>query len=750
MNEWFSTAELAGLEGVPTSKFGIVKKAKRENWQSRQRQGRGGGLEYHISSLPLETRRALALKQTNEEIKTISAEPSFKEGKAEATRLQIKEEVKKSVTQQKRLESLAKSEGLQGMARDRMNAKLEIIKRWETFRNNSTDTTTAAQFFFCAAYNKGEIEVPEWVRGVISSVSQPSLMKWLKKYRQEGITALAGNYGKRRGSGVFASNRDLYNLAVAMMGEFPHCDAKQVCQAISARQEKLGIEKVPSIKTVARFMEAWKSENKQVFAHIQSPDAWRSKYGAAFGDMAADINRYLQCWEMDSTPTDVMLKDGRHTLIGVIDIQSRRAKLLVNKTSKAVAVAALIRRAILDWGVPESIKTDNGSDYTSKYMIEALRALEIEHKICAPFSPDRKPFIESFFGTFNHGLLELRTGFIGHSVADRKKIEDRKSFAQRHGDKSDPVDLGFMDSAQLQEFCDKWTETLYFIEPHDGLNGKTPADMVDAWIEAGNPIRRIRDERALDYLLAEAPGGGTRVVGKKGIVIDHFSFVAPELAAYIGQTVVVKYDPFDAGKIMVYTGNRDFICTAVRPELVGLDRSEVAAVSRQTQKKFIAEKKKEVRKIASTAALKNITDEILHKYSETASARPSEKENAVDYNTRALQAAADAVLVNETMGAEPETFEEVNASAGSLTESQEKKLAEVVNLESRRKSEAEREEEEKKARIARYEALEAVNFQGISDEDNRWRISWEQTPECSSYKFIKKMHEENKRAINAL
>lgn len=748
MDEWFSALNLTGLDGMPKTVSAVIRKANRNQWLSRPRQGRGGGLEYHISSLPQETQRALAIKSTNDTIKAMSAEPAFKEGKAEAAKLKIKEEISQKITQAKRLDSLNKSEGLTGMSRDRMNAKLEIIKLWETFKKTCTETTTAAQFLFCHAYNQGQIRAPEWVRGVIEKTSQPSLMKWLKKYRQEGITALAGNYGTRRGSGIFYTNKALYDLAVAMMTDFPHCDAKQVSMAIAARKDKIDLKEVPHVKTVARFMETWKDQNKQVYAHVQSPDAWRSKYGAAFGDASANITRYLQCWEMDSTPTDVMLKDGRHTLVGVIDIKSRRAKLLVNKTSKAVAVAALIRRAILDWGVPESIKTDNGSDYTSKYMVEALEALEIEHLICAPFSPDRKPFIESFFGTFNHGLLELCPGFVGHSVADRKKIEDRKSFAQRHGDKSDPIEMGFMDAAQLQEFCDKWTEQVYLVQPHDGLNGQSPSDVIASWISEGNPVRRISDERALDYLLAEAPGGGTRVVGKKGIVIDHFSFVAPELACYVGETIIVKYDPFDAGRIMVFTADRDYICTAIRPELLGLQRSEVAAVSRAKQKEFVSAKKRELKKISGTANLKNITNEILQNFADKATDRPSPEENTVEYSTRALQAASDAVVVSDAMSG-PESFEEINAASTSLSPEAEKKLAEIVSLDSRRRTDEEREQDEKKARIARYEALQAVNFQGISAADDQWRRSWEQTPECRTYERMKKLAEENRQAINA-
>lgn len=52
--EWYSIAELMSnnLE-LPTSDKGIVKKAVRENWLKRQREGvKGKTFEYHYSSLP--------------------------------------------------------------------------------------------------------------------------------------------------------------------------------------------------------------------------------------------------------------------------------------------------------------------------------------------------------------------------------------------------------------------------------------------------------------------------------------------------------------------------------------------------------------------------------------------------------------------------------------------------------------------------------------------------------------------------
>lgn len=59
MNEWFSAQKLVGLPGLPGTVQGINSRAIRDSWQQRKHMGRGGGREYHISSLPDETRAAL-------------------------------------------------------------------------------------------------------------------------------------------------------------------------------------------------------------------------------------------------------------------------------------------------------------------------------------------------------------------------------------------------------------------------------------------------------------------------------------------------------------------------------------------------------------------------------------------------------------------------------------------------------------------------------------------------------------------
>lgn len=62
---WFTAAELAkmALPGIPSTDRAVRTRAERECWQGRRRQGRGGGTEYHIDSLPEAARAAVLLRQ---------------------------------------------------------------------------------------------------------------------------------------------------------------------------------------------------------------------------------------------------------------------------------------------------------------------------------------------------------------------------------------------------------------------------------------------------------------------------------------------------------------------------------------------------------------------------------------------------------------------------------------------------------------------------------------------------------------
>jgi putative transposase len=61
-----------------------------------------------------------------------------------------------------------------------------------------------------------------------------------------------------------------------------------------------------------------------------------------------------------------------------------------------------------------------------------------------------------------------------------------------------------------------------------------------------------------------SPFPKTRVVHRDGIRFQGLRFVSPTLAAYVGEPVVVRYDPRDITEIRVFHRN-SFVCKAVDP-----------------------------------------------------------------------------------------------------------------------------------------------------------------------------------------
>ena len=521
----------------------------------------------------------------------------------------------------------------------------EILRSRDAFLAAAGLPKKQGTLLFIREYKAGTIRLPDvpensfGVRPGKISLSWATLHRWEKAYEEEGLAGLASGYKSTRGTFI---PKHMQDFLVGLLVKRPHIGIPTAHQVLSARFDG---QDIPSRSAVRRFLERWRTENANVFLHTTSPDKARDLIMPGFGLRDEQVTRLNQLWEFDSTPGDVMLADGRHSLIGVIDVYSRRAKIHVSPTSKSAAIAALNRRAMLDWGVEETAKTDNGADYTAYYMERVFEDLEIEHVLCRPFCPDEKPHIERFFKTFLHGLFELLPGFIGHNVAERKEIEARRSFVDRIMDKdAGPVEIK-MTSAELQKFCDRWCDAVYHQNVHGSLNGKTPAQMAREW---KGPVRRIKDERALDILLCPAPDSdGMRVIHKKGIRIDHAWFFAAELAPFVRERVFVLLDHTDYGTIYVYRvlsdGKKEFLCRAVNPDRTGHDRSEIASIGKAIYNRVMREGSSELKKVAQAARLDHIENEVLN-YMERQKAnvlefqRPSE-----EYTTPAMQEAARVV-----------------------------------------------------------------------------------------------------------
>ena len=632
--EWYGASDIAGLPGMPGTERGVRARADRENWNRRTREARGGGYEYALASLPATAREALMNSATTHSVASpenpattsspppssrdlgsavASAAPFYssahaKAGMHEGAKLALRETINDEALHGRRLESLAQSITLDTQAQARIDAKLAILRALEEFRAAHRLTQERAEHAFAHTYNEGGIDLPA-ARAIVARLGARTLRAWRGELKRDGLTRLAGAYGNRKGTSKIDTQPAVRDYVLGVLVAKPHARASYLLEGMRARFADSAIA-LPSLRSLERWMADWKRANAQTFAYVSNPDAWRNQYMVAHGSRSADVLRLNQRWELDSTPADVMLTDGRHAIIGVIDVYTRRAKLLVAKTSKGAAIATLVRHALLDWGVPEEAKTDNGQDYTGRHLTRVFGALDIQQTLCPPFSPDHKPHIESFFRTFSHDLVELLDGFIGHNVAERKAIEARRSFAARLMESDGAIDIK-LSAVEFQNFCDRWCEDVYQHRQHSDL-GKSPFEMASTWRE---PVRRVTNERALDILLAEAPDNhGMRTVQKKGIAINGAWFIAPELEAHVGQQVQVRHDALDHdfGRVYVFGGpDLQFVCIAECPERTGVDQREVAIRAKQIQKKRLQDERRALKAVARSVNADEIVNDIL-------------------------------------------------------------------------------------------------------------------------------------------
>ena len=157
----------------------------------------------------------------------------------------------------------------------------------------------------------------------------------------------------------------------------------------------------------------------------------------------------MQLWQMDIvggirlvSPVTGELREAK--VVTAVDDHSRFcviAKVVERATGRAVCLA--LAEALVRYGVPEEINTDNGKQFTDRFGRHGARNGEvlfdkicrkngITHRLTAPASPNQNGKVERFHGTFRPDFLDVAGPFtsteeaqaavdvwVGHYNADR-------------------------------------------------------------------------------------------------------------------------------------------------------------------------------------------------------------------------------------------------------------------------------------------------------------------------------------------
>jgi len=720
-------------QAVSVSKRAIEKRATRNNWPYSESTCRGGKKRlYFMDELPAEIKEAINKHRSTEiinqsAIKELNDDSAQKINQVTAKQTQKIKQIEEGRRQYNALDR-TDARRIKADARHWLVRQIFEISRIEQISHRQAGEHLAYRV------NTGAIILPQHVLELLPNrcgtreLSPSTLYKWLMAYKNNGIWGLVTNYGNRKGQSKISQHPELQRLVLGHFLKYPQITSKALKQLIAAERPDLNIV---SQSAIANYLKQWRDDNPQLLTYLQNPDRWKNIYMSGVGSVTEDVHRPNQIWELDSTPGEWLLTDGsRHVVVGCIDLHTRRVKPYVSKTSTAAAVKQVMRRSILDWGIPEIVRTDNGKDYVSESVDNLLFDLQIDHQICVPFASEEKGTIERFFRTMSHGILNLLEGFIGHNVAERKAIESRKSFAQRIMKKDEVVEVS-VSPEQLQEILDDWVEAYYENEPHSGLNGQTP---MQAWRSYSHTLREITDPHALDELMSDI--AGDRVIGKKGIRFNNHNYHDLDglIFRHAGEQVRLRYDEQDIGRLAVYLAeDGQFLCWAECPEILGISRNEHAKAIKSAQKKFMAEQAAEARRFTRQIKQNPVQAVIEHRKAEAGNVTdlPKRKDR---YSTPALESAQKAHQARNPK----------QPHKGGLNE-QEKELQK--QLESRQQQKAQpapkaapvqriktETPEQRFARACRLENKE----DSLLEVDRRWLRNYQQSNEYQARKRLKK------------
>lgn len=154
-------------------------------------------------------------------------------------------------------------------------------------------------------------------------------------------------------------------------------------------------------------------------------------------------SRINQCWALDFV-SDSFMDGRRFRILTVIDEYSRECLALVADTSiSGHRLARELTCLMEDRGSPEVIVSDNGTEMTSKAILEWQSTHQVGWHYIAPGKPMQNGFIESFNG-------KLRDECLNETL--------------------------FEDLNHAQATLAHWKQDYNMLRPHSSLRGKTPME----------------------------------------------------------------------------------------------------------------------------------------------------------------------------------------------------------------------------------------------------------------------------------
>ncbi len=288
----------------------------------------------------------------------------------------------------------------------------------------------------------------------------------------------------------------------------------------------------PSLRTIQRRLEKLPAFDIDVARYGFEEAMRRHRYKGA----SRRATRILEAVEIDHTPVDVLIVDkhGRvlpRPVITVVFDRFSRCVLgyhisLDGSGTKSVFEA--LRHALfpksylkekfggeLEWpcyGWFELLLADNGTEFHSASLEDALINLGIGLEFARSRAPDDKPFVERFLRTLNYAFVHRLPG------------TTLEKHHKRVGFKSE--DEAALTLEELDRLIHVWICRSYHLRPQAGLNGRAPQSV---WADSAKafPPQLKCDARDVEIEFSQT---ARRELQHYGIDLNTFKYSSPELS----------------------------------------------------------------------------------------------------------------------------------------------------------------------------------------------------------------------------
>jgi putative transposase len=407
-------------------------------------------------------------------------------------------------------------------------------------------TRALERFRLLRPFLEEDVSLPVIARS--GGISLRTARYWVQRYREEGLAGLARK--ARRDKEQPKSAATLLQLIEGLALRKPPLSAAAIHRQVTELAHDLG-EKAMSyslVYAVTRRIDP----SLATLAH-EGTKAYCESFDLIHRREAEAPNAI---WQADHTKLDILVKDEtgnacKPWLTVVLDDYSRAVAgyFLFFHAPSAIQTALALRQAIwrkpqAGWhicGIPQVLYTDHGSDFTSRHIEQVAADLKIRLIFSTGGKPRGRGKIERFFETITQVFLPRLPGF----CPGKKAPEGPRLTLE-----------------QLAKELEAFLVGEYNLTPHSTT--KEPPQV--RW-EKGGFLPQMPDSlERLDLLLLTVPT--MRKVHSDGIRFLTLRYIDPTLAAFVGEEVLLRYDPRDMAEIRVF--HRDqFICRAICQELGG-------------------------------------------------------------------------------------------------------------------------------------------------------------------------------------